>query len=924
MKRLWLLPVLFGASLAAAAPAPPAPYVARYYNDGYQVFVGAGNLARARQVIRNALHWRPDDPLWLKRQALVAGWQGDTEASLAAWQRLAEKHNSQEAWQHVLQLAPLTFNDDLVLKARRRLLRLHPDDARLVEEVAREYELLGRPRDGIAFLEKWRHQHPSRAALMALQRMAQGTGQDLRAAGYDRDYMRRYGPTEKLAIHCADLLWLHGKREKAFKGLQQDAAGLAYSPSITRRLAVMATQLGDWREALNAYATLTDKGDADPSDGYQYLTLAHYQAPQRVPEILGKLWRDTRDPKFALSYLYAVNDRGDTAAVGAFIKGLTPEQLEQLGQDPAFLRLYANYLEGRGRPGRARALLRQALTLAPDDSDTREAWLWLLIDQGDDHQLAADLTHWEPALRRQARYFNVLSAAHMALGQAEQALRYQREMLKADPESWKQRWAFCQALLAAGRQYQAWSLLRQLWRRPPALNRVEPADKPLYDEMRAALAARFGSGDDQLRFQRRELARTPPAERGRRAEWLAQWALGKDAPDLARLWYLREKRWSGGKLPPESALALANLNNDHLAIADLRDRHGGRLTADERIQADDALGRERQAAAELARQQHDAPALADANPNLDNLLLPASPAFLVNGERRHLGPLDADLFGFRARTPFGERWDWTLDLQQQHFASNDRRLLTVNRTGRRVAFGLHRRGRLWDSDLEIGERSVFGHTQPDATLTLGGQPLARWHWQWRGEWGAPSDETAELLLAGRRTGQSLELQWSPAQTWQNSASVAGYRYRDMAGHRLGHGTLFNVQSTWRPWLSSPSPGLRLRQTVARFGGQQPLGPGIDVNEAGRPAAVPQSYNETELALLFGRPDAGILPHRLNAWGELGVTRNNLYGTGFAGRLGAEGPLLGGDAWRLFLEKSINTGGANQDSYRLGFEYRFYY
>lgn len=923
MKRWWLAPMLLSASVAMAAPAP---YVPRYYNDGYQVFVGAGNLSRARQVVENALHWRPDDAVWIRRLALVTGWQGDTEASLAAWRELAERDNSDEAWQRVLALAPLVYDNDLALRAYRRLLRLHPRDSQLVERISRQYELLGRPNEGIAFLDQWVQAHPSRAAFKALQRMAEGTGQDLRAAGYYRDYMRRYGPETRMAWQCADLLWLHGKRRQAYDGLKRDASDLPYSPVTTRRLAVMAMGLGDWQAALARYRTLTVQGDASASDGYQYLTLARYAAPDQVASILRRLWRDTGDSKFALSLLYALNDRGDTEAVGTFIKGLAPAALAQLNQDPAFLRLYANYLQGQGQPERARTVLLRALALAPDDRDTREAWLWLLIAQGDDSRLAANLVDWEPAMRRDRRDWDVLSAAHMALDQPEQALRYERALLKRAPRDWRRRWAFSQALLAAGREPQAWSLLHQLWRRPPPADRVAAADQPLYQEMRAALAARFGNGDARLRFQRRALARTSPAQRARRAEWLAQWALGQDAPALARLWYLREKRWSAAGLPAGSALALANLDSDTLKIAGLRERRAGELTAGERLQADQTLGRQRLAAAELAQQQHDAPALAAQNLEQESLLLPASHYLELDGEHRRLGPLDAGIWNLRQRTPFGERWDWVVDLERRRFTSNNSDLLAVNQSGNRFAVTLHRQSRLWDTEVEAGQRSIFGYARPDLRLSVGGQPLARWSWRWTGEWHAPSDETSELLLAGQRTGQTLQINWTPAQTWRNSFSVAHYGYRDLTGNDLGRGTLVNLQSTWRPWLSRFSPGLRMRQTSASFGNQRPLSADIDVMRGSGQnlAAVPRSYNETEVALLFGLPDVPIRPHRLQAWGELGVTRNTLSGTGFIGRLGAEGPLLGRDAWRLYLEKGINTGGANEDSYRLGLNYRFYY
>ena len=73
MKRkwLWLAPLAVGVSISAVAQVP-VPYEHRYYDDGYQVFVGNGNLPRAREVVENALYWRPADAVWLQRLAQVA------------------------------------------------------------------------------------------------------------------------------------------------------------------------------------------------------------------------------------------------------------------------------------------------------------------------------------------------------------------------------------------------------------------------------------------------------------------------------------------------------------------------------------------------------------------------------------------------------------------------------------------------------------------------------------------------------------------------------------------------------------------------------------------------------------------------------------------------------------------------------------
>ncbi|SOC04153.1 tetratricopeptide repeat protein [Alloalcanivorax xenomutans] len=926
MNGRWLIPttLLLMQSMAASAQ-PPAPYEHRYYEGGYQVFVGSGNLPRARQVVENALYWRPDDPLWIERMALVTGWQGDTEASLAAWLRLAEEGHDAEAWRHVLTLAPQTFDFELLLKARRRMLRADPGNPDLVGKVVREYELLGRPEEGFAFLRQWYSSHPGRAVLKELQRIAEHIGHDDAAASYYRRYMDRYGVESEMATRLADLLWLQGKRETAYRGLRADAGALPYEAGVTRRLAVMAMELGDWETALHSYRRLDDNGDASVADYYQYIALARFHAPRRVAAILERLWNRTGRPDMAVGMLAALAARGERQAIDDFFNNLDSTNFERLAANPAFLRFLADYRQGRGDLEGARAALSRALILDPDDTQTRVAWLWINVSDGTDEALAGLLERWEPSARQDERFWMPLAAAHMALDQPEQALRYELAMLGRAPRQWTRRWSYAQALIASGREDQAWPVMRELWRSPPVSEDMTSAETLLFEEMRSALAARFASADEQLRFQQRAWADTPPEMKAARAEWLAQWALSVDAPELARLWYLREGRLLGRPLPPGSAMALAYLDSDHGAIRTLRDDAADPLTAGERLEADNTLGRERWAAAQLARQQYHAPEVADRHPQQESLLLPASHKVASSVERRHLGPLDVDLFQVGQRWPVAERWHLDWEGSRRRFSSNDQQQLQVGEDEQRLTVAAAYQGRKRALSLRFGHRSLFGYNRQDLEFSVSGEPFRDIDWRIEAQWRAPTDETSELLLMGQRSGVALETNWRPMAHWWNGVSLAHYDYQDLRDRDLGEGTLVSAYTSWRPWLSRWSPGVRLRHSQAGFSGQRPVDPGIDVIHAtGNPLAVPQSYHETELAFLLGMPDVHIRPHRIQAWGEFGVTDNSLSGTGFVARVGAEGPWLGRDAWRLYFERGLNTGGGQEDSYRLGLEYQFYY
>ncbi|MBM7332830.1 tetratricopeptide repeat protein [Alloalcanivorax marinus] len=923
MRRRVLVPVLLGVALKGWAG--PVPYEHRYYDGGYQVFVEAGNLPRARQVVENALYWRPDDPLWIERLGRVAGWQGDLEISLAAWLKLAESRDDEEAWRRVLVLSPLTYHDELTLRARHRLLARNPSDPSLIEQVADEYERLGRPEDGLAFLDQWRRRYPSRSVFRALQRLAENTGQDLRAARYYRAYMARYGVEPEAAMRAADLTWLRGDRDQAYRNLQHDAGALEYHAGITRRLAVMAGELGDLDAALAHYQRLDEGGGAEVKDYYRYARLARYHGPALFARVLDRLWRASGDPGVALSRLSLLRELGDERALTEFFQGLDDAQRRTFMERPDFLRAYADYRLSRGDLAGAERLLRQALALAPGDTDTRLAWLWFLIATGNDEQLVPVMARWEPVHRDETVYREALAAANLALDRPEPALRYQRALLRDAPGDWRRRWAYAQTLLAAGRERQAWPVMRSLWRDPPAETEIPPQWRSAYQEMRSVLVTRFEGGDQQLRFQRRAWAETSEAERADRAEWLAQWALAIDASELARRWYRQQHHWRGS-LPAGSALALANLESDQDGIRSLRADRAGALTAGERLEADNVLDRKRLAASELAEQQRWAPEQADHHPQQESLLLPASRHVEVNLERRRLGPLALDDERLGLTRPMGDRWRWGWEASWRRFSSEDEALLRVDETARRLELMAGRQGRRLDVLLKAGWETRFDRDNTDLSLVLNDDPVARWGWRFEYQWRAPADESSELLLAGRRSGPTLNLEWRPGSHWSNGLSMGHYQYQDLDGGSLGQGWRASAQSSWRPWRSRWSPGVRVRHTRAGFSGQRPLALEADLTRPGAEssAAVPESYHETELALLLGSPDPHVRPHRLQAWAELGVTDNSVSGVGFNGRLGAEGPLLGRDAWRLYTERGLNTGGADEDGYRIGLQYEFYY
>ncbi|MCG8392889.1 MAG: tetratricopeptide repeat protein [Pseudomonadales bacterium] len=919
MKRL-VLPLTLLSALAQAQT--PEPYVEKYYEHSYQVFVGAGNLGRARQVVENALYWRPEDLRWRRRLVDVARWQGDVQTALDSWQAIAERTGDPEAWQQVIELAPLAYDNTLLLQAYTAQLRASPRDASLIATIAEQYELLGKPDEGLAFLSDWHGRYPGPAALREMQRLAANMGEDRLAARYGREYMDRYGAEPEMAFQTAQFLWRQGERERALSGLEKDVEALPYVPRLTRLQAVMASEEGDWQQAMAGYRKLVANDDDNTVDLYQYISLARYHDRARVATLMERAWRKNGEQQFALGALYQMADNQDWAGIDRFLDGLTDEQKKVLQQDAAFQRFYANLMLREGRYEEANLWLQRALKQAPANRETRIAWLWLQISSGNDAKVRRGLIAWEDDVRTDRRYWEVLAAAHMALGDAEQSLRYETRLLQTAPNDWERQWYYAQALLAAGRDDQAWSVLRTLHNKVPF---TVPADKQsVYRNLRLTLSQVFADGDASLRLAR-QMASDEPMPDAEQAEWLAQWAMGHSHPELAMAWYVEKKR-EQGVLEAGSALAYALLQDDQDSAAWVSHRYRGQLTLSEILEGHVRLDQHRQALAAYAEMQEGAPQLAGDHLLQESLLLPAAQSSEVEAEQRRIGALDIADWRFTQYQPISDHSELAAAVEYRQFSSNDDTLLTVDDEETRFALSWQTRRQQYRYRLSAGQRSLFGNTETMADMELGLTATSDWSGAWRYQWRMPADETSLLMLGGSRTGSQFQLNWSPAGSWQNSLDWSGYDYHDLNDQNLGEGQILNLQSTWRPWLSRFSPGLKLRHTRAAFDTrgdsmaeiQALLPPGASSEP------LPQDYTETEAALLLGMPDVHIRPHRFQGWAELGYSHNSIAGDGFVGRAGLSGPLIGRDAWSLYMERQLNTGGNSEDSYRLGLQYRLYY
>lgn len=940
------------ASAHAAEAAPPTamrPYDEQLYTLAYDVFLANGNAADAWRVAAAAVAQRPQDMAWRRKLAQSAEWSGRPQEALQHWLMLGRRTGAEDAWQAVLRLAPGLQDDEALLAAWVHETQRRPLTPAEWRIVAGLYESLGRPADGIAFLDGQYRRHHDIEILEVITDLQERSGRvDEAIASLER--MRRLGHGSPAhALRQATLLFLRSDFARAYAVLQAQQAGAKDEDSAYwKLLADLAWQLQDDATAERAYGRLQAAGRAQADDLERLVQLLRPQHPEDARRMALFAWQKFRSLAGFMLALELSDEQRDYAAMKALIEGVRPDEDAKLSANGYYFMLRAAYYQAVGDRPRAMAEYRRAMASAPDNVELRLSYLWLLVDAREATELRRRLTEWGGS--DQPAWWDAYAAGWLALGEPRRALPFMSR--QADAHAGDYLWLanYAETLEEAGHTGMAARVRRHAWLQARKRMRDQPELARQREPMLAyaRLALRNAPGDASLDVMRRLLrqdtpaaaADAPPPEQAMDravAELVLAWTLGEERLAAARefMWRRFARRVQA---PAWADIGLALAERDHARLADILDEtpdgNGRDYPAAARIDAARELGRTALAQALGFAAQERQPDSDDIHLRLATDLLATATSVIARDVSFRRGAVQGHEESLRVQTWPLDRLRLALDLGITHQHSADGDQLTgvpgADRTLALSALWRHdgdRNGRP-ESELTVAARSglasfhtlKLAHTRPLGERLSGVFALA---------WRDRATESVALGIGGHKDEASATLNYRLSGREYLSGRLWQAAFHTQQDARLGEGRGLSLEAGYRVRSEYPDFNVRVSRQISRFeaaGGviadaSAGLLPG---SPATAPAAffMPQSFRLWGINAGFGTELREQRSRAIRPFADIGRTVSSTSGSGYNWLVGAGGSVLGPDHLSLYWLRS-KGGGIGAAVRELGLRYQLY-
>ncbi|MGF6770725.1 Tfp pilus assembly protein PilF [Paraburkholderia sp. GAS199] len=623
------------ASLPAAPNAPSAPATPAAANDdelAYRVFLANGDVANAQRIAQSALDKDPHSALWRGRLAQVAEWNHQPQVALQSYLALAQGGGDANAWQQVARLAPGLNDNAAMLAVTLHQSAQQPGNLKLIDAVVFSYEQLGDPDSGLRFLQS-RMQGPQRRAVMErYAALADRKGDDELALRAYRDLEREFGPSSAYGLQIATLLYTRTQFDAALAAMNEaKRAAPNTDTDFWRFYALLANTIQHPQEVNAGYRELIAGGKAQPDD-YEAMTGFYSDSPLDAGRLAEYAYRHGGPPRALPQALYNYQRARAWGRIRALLASLSPQERAAAEQSATFLLARADFERQTGSVEDAARDTRRAASIAPDNTEARAAYLWMLIDRGTDAELREAMRRYSADAEDDAPLWPPYAAASMRLGDGRAALHYLHKQAgptggPAQNPLW--RLTYADALELNSRVDEAWRVRRSVWlelarraRDPLQTAALSAADQ---DDLRGryvALATLFDSGDrsravliEMLRADRNgdaqaasaqtselgDIGLLPPAQqesitRERRVytaiarEAAISWAQAQDEPDMERAWL--EKQYIQKSTRPVYAEAQLAINDgDVNELSRLLDTLPDLIPRQNRVDAQTLTGR---------------------------------------------------------------------------------------------------------------------------------------------------------------------------------------------------------------------------------------------------------------------------------------------------------------------------------------------
>ncbi len=906
----------FTAARMLEALAPEQRFDDTAYTLSYQAFIEHSEVSAAYSVASVAVAQRPDDSVWRHRLAQSAEWSGHPVEALAAWQVIARKDDESAAWEAIKRLAPSVYDDEALLAYWAHFAAGHSHNPEVVVHVVDAYEQVGRPMEGIGFLQSL----PStRARDESIAGLAERSGQDALAIKALDHLIDTYGPAEAWVVRRAGLLYGDGELRSAYISLASVAPRMATSDvGYWQMYSDLSRLLGHDDQARSAYRVLVSSGRAREIDLFNYASLLGWKEPLAAAPLHVDLFRRFGHPFEAVAALDIWNEAHAPARSAAFLAALTPREIEILEKNPDFLIQRGVYHEQVGEFAAARNDYYRGLQVDPSRTSLLANLVSLLQRQNDLPALRRVLIRYERPAHSDAGLWSTWADGWMALHEPASAIPYATARYRAQPRNLLAQTSLAVALKAAGYPDRASALMRRVAAGYGSRKRdMSPNDRR---ELEAALFAdRLDrlSPDAALIAWRHVLS----AQNDIPAAWSAEyrnmfidWLQGV-ADGEATSAAIRRLYPDPASIPEYIAFGEASANGDTGQISRImQSARFSKLSDADRAEAALVLGHRRTAVQLAYEGAEQSPNDDQQSEQLQDLLTNAANAGGASTEFGRQGPLSWWQYGMSGEHRLAENTRVEARLSSLRPRSLDTNQLGSAISGQTGAdVSLIQTLPRGDAHLTVGARqgmTDWTHLKLAFNLKAAkaievGVGVAR---------GEEATESVRLRVAGYRDRADLHLKWALLPRLVMTASMAKDHFSGQDGSALGSGYVFSGSVSYR-LNEVHRETVTLTATRGWYttdGGQisSSLLPLIPAGEAPSPSFfMPSSFSQVGLDWSVNESDPDHYERRWRPYLALGVDYTDPSGWGYNYRTGLGGSVIGGD--RLSLGAEGGRGGVTQ-------------
>ena len=483
-------------------PAPligMRPYDPANYDLAYEIFLAGANLQDAYRVANAAVQQVPDDMKWRQRLAQVNEWSGKSGAALEHWLVVARRTGSGTAWQAVLRIAPGLMNDEAVLEAMRYEAARGPLTDSQVGAIAAAYQRLGRPREGVEFLEREYARKPSPVLLERIARLHEAAGNVDAAISAHQRLIAQTGATTERVTTLASLLISRGRFKEAYDVLESHRPKVSAEDSeYLRRIGDLAMRLRDDAAAQLAYERLVVHPKANLDDFTRLVTLLQARQPEAAARLAEAGHQRFNSPHLLLTALGLHSQRRDFASMRRIFTAMSPATEGTLSGNAGFLLIRADYRAATGSPQLALADYREALRIDPANRFARIGLMYHLISQRDLDGLRREMPAAVELARTDPDFQGVVGSSWLTLDEPQRALPYFAAAVQRNPGDYLWLLNYADALERNLQADMAWRVRRHAWVK--IREEVEKKERPPLEllQAQARVAAQFMPGDAGL------------------------------------------------------------------------------------------------------------------------------------------------------------------------------------------------------------------------------------------------------------------------------------------------------------------------------------------------------------------------------------------------------------------------------------------